>query len=229
MTRARDNPSAGFVQEVEELLSIHPDDAPVACAVDDRLVIRWTSPGWDRRARQVPALTQPLVVGRSLLEGIMPPLHAFYRAELLRTLSEGELWRHEYLGPTRDRLMVCLLTVHPLKRHRGLLLVHAQIFARPHEKVVAEPDIERYLDARGTMQVCGSCRVVQRQDDPQAWDFLPTLLEPHDPIPTAWTLCPSCAVHYERLGDAAEGPRSQRPRATAEPVDHNLPTGPTGK
>lgn len=229
MTRARDNPSPEFVQEVQELLSIHEDDAPVACATDDRLVMQWTSPAWDRRARLVPALTHPQVVGRPFLEGIMTPLHAFYRAELLRTLADGEVWRHEYLGPTRDKLMVCLLTVHPMKRHGGLLLVHTQIFAREHENLVVEPDLGRYVDARGTMQVCGSCRVAQRQDGAGSWDFLPVLLGPHEPIPTVWTLCPSCAVHYERLGDAAESPRSQRPRAAAAPVDQSSSTDPNGK
>lgn len=212
MVRARDNPAPApaFVEEVQDLLSTHDDEAPVACAVDDRLVIRWTSPAWDRRASLVPSLTEPQVIGRSFLEGIAPPLHGFYRTELLRTLADGRTWRHEYLGPTRDELLTCLLTVHPLERHRGLLLVHAEIFARPHENVVAEPELSRYQDARGTMHACGSCRSVARQDGRDRWDFLPMLLEPHDPLPTRWTLCPSCAVHYERLGDEEEGPRSMR-------------------
>lgn len=210
MARSRDNPNPDFVREVEELLSSHDEDALVACAVDDRLIIRWTSPAWDRRASLVPSLVEPQVLGRSLLEGILQPLHQFYRSELNRTLREARLWRHEYLGATRDELLTGLLTVHPLEGHRGLLLVHEQIFARPHENVVVEPVLARYRDARGIMHVCGSCRVTARQDGHGGWDFLPMLLEPHDPIPTAWTLCPSCAVHYERLGDARESPRSQR-------------------
>ncbi|MEM9876384.1 MAG: hypothetical protein AAF928_15925 [Myxococcota bacterium] len=220
---ARPDPSAGggerassargsepsLVSEVEALLEEHGHPEPVACAVDAELTIQWTSAAWDRRASGVASLSGTEAFGRPFLEGIMPPLDRFYRAALRRTLAEGRRWRHEYLAPTPEHLLVYLLTAQPLVQHRGLLLIHAQIFQREHEHVVLAPDLDRYRDPRGTIRMCGSCRVVARNDLSDRWDFLPDLLAPGLRHPIAWTLCPSCGVHYERLADEADGPRSR--------------------
>jgi len=207
------SPPLGFVEEARGLLDTLDGDDPVACTVDRRLIIAWTSPAWDERARLVPTLVQPQVVGRPFFEGIMPPLDGFYRRQLLRTLEDGHVWRHEYLGPTRDELNICVLTVHPLRGGQGLLLVHEKVLTRPHERLVLDPDIERYRGPQGTLRICGSCRMVALQNGTNTWDFLPSLLgPPRGGLPTVWTLCPSCAVHYERLDDEAEGPRSRRRR-----------------
>lgn len=122
-----------------------------------------------------------------------------YRRIYSSVLISGVEWQHGYRCPTPASTRRFSLRVHPVWRGEnidGFIDVHRLLWAAPHDFGLWEqrggPDFE---DASGLIVQCAECRHVQRQQNPEQWDYVMSYVSaPRASI--THDLCPMCEHKY---------------------------------
>lgn len=164
------------------------------------LTIAYLNSGWYRFARenQGEQVTQQWELGAYLPAAISEPLQRWYVSQFQQCLRGDGPWEHDFECSSAEHFRVFRLGCYPLGSSEGLLLVYSQRIEQAHDpaaRPVVEPDLQRYLDARGIVRQCMHCRRVARGGDAHAWDWVSAWVQEF-PRETSHGICPICFAYY---------------------------------
>lgn len=170
------------------------------------LTLAYFNPGWVRFGAEngaPPGLLSTASLGTSVLDVTAEPFRAFYgdlyRAGLAMTRKIARPLQHSYECSSATVFRRFSMTLYPLDRGRGLLVVNSLTAEAPHDPALRpphEPDLSAYLDSDGSIRQCAHCRMIRWAgggDD--RWDWVPEWVE-HPPPETSHTLCAFCLDYF---------------------------------
>lgn len=175
-------------------------------AVDPQLRIRFVNSAWRRFAAEnggEPQMSRRWGVGASLMDAIPEALHEYYRRlfrRVLRLHGQRDLRppSHEYECSTPDTFRRYAMTIYPLPRQAGLLLVHTLRTQVPIEGTPGFQEAaagDAYVAHDGLVRQCACCRRVRSVQDQVQWHWIRDWVRLcADRI--SHTLCPLCSVQY---------------------------------
>lgn len=185
------------------MLDAHP---ATIVAVDASLNVRYVNRAWHRFAAEnggEPAISRDWGIGVSLLRAIPAVLAPFYRQLFTLALRPDDRrglhpLTHEYECSSATRFRLHVMSIYPLRRTGGLLLVHSLRVESPIEAV---PGIiegfpgPEYVAADGLVRQCACCRRVRSERAADQWHWIrPWVL--NGPEAVSHTLCPVCLALY---------------------------------
>lgn len=137
-------------------------------------------------------------LGRCILDAIAQPLRPFFVANYGRCLDESRPWEHVYQCSSAERYREYHMTVFPLGRREGLLVVNSLRVESPHARVALPPLEDRYRNANGIICQCSHCRRTRRVDEAAIWDWVAEWVK-RSPKGTSHSICPECfGFHYSK-------------------------------
>lgn len=162
------------------------------------LSLAYANGAWSRFAGEnggEPAISTEWNLGRCALDAIAEPLRPFFAENYRRCLRELRPWEHAYECSSADLYRQFHMTVFPLGRAEGLLVVNSLRIETPHDRVSVSPLEDRYRNPHGIITQCCHCRRVQRADDEPTWDWVPDWVQ-RFPKRTSHGICPACCGFY---------------------------------
>jgi hypothetical protein len=169
------------------------------------LRLAYFNPWWYRFASEnsgEPAISRDWGLGRALQDALPSVLRPFYEAlygEALRQdRQDFRLLRHEYECSSADLFRRFMMTLYPLGKGEGLLVVNSLVVEGPHdpgERKSHPPDLASYVADDGYVRQCANCRRVKSIREPNRWDWVPAWVE-KPPLHTSHTFCDVCFAHY---------------------------------
>ncbi|MBI5838055.1 MAG: hypothetical protein HZB25_12530 [Candidatus Eisenbacteria bacterium] len=165
------------------------------------LTLAYVNPAWARFAAQnfgQPGIAECWGLGAELMEATPPILQPFYRGLYDRCLEDGQPQQHDYEACSRQLYRRFHMTVHPLRRGPGFLVVNTLTVESPHVPEAREPMPARpepYEDDGGVLHQCAHCRRFRNLCVNDRWDWVPAWVDVVPPA-TAPDLCDACRDHY---------------------------------
>jgi hypothetical protein len=174
------------------------DSRDLAWGLDAGLRLAYLNRGWYaaiERAQTHTAMAR-WTIGAPALDAIAGPQRAFYEAAFANVVLTGQPWQHRYLCPTPAAERTFWMRVDPVGAGRLLVVSGLAVQAPPSDIAAARArDRAAYVDARGVVVQCGSCRRVRRPDDPSRWDWVGSYVA-DPPDGTSHGVCPACLGLY---------------------------------
>lgn len=176
------------------------------------LTIGYLNSGWYRFARENDGeqAVQGWELGAYLPAAISDPLQTWYTSRFEECLRGDQPWEHDFECSSAEHFRVFRLCCYPLRSGEGLLLVYSKRIEHAHDaaaRPVAEPELRRYVDARGIVRQCMHCRRVARGGDDHTWDWVPDWVQ-KSPQETSHGICPICFAYYFGEGGRMLGDHS---------------------
>lgn len=198
--------SSGLAGEQGTIYGMWPD-----------LTLAYTNDGWDRFANQNGGdrISKEFPLGAVVPHGITTNVRQFFINNYRRCLDETRPWEHLYECSSPDTFRLLQMTVFPLGKREGLLVVNASRIEQPHARQPSEVSDEVYRDKYGLTHQCMHCRRVRQVDNIQTWDWIPGWVQ-FSPQNTSHGLCAACAGYYYFSKDPKIDSGSQ-PFRTVEP------------
>lgn len=169
---------------------------------------------WNPAAERLFGYSAEEIIGRSTV-ALFPLNRRDELLDILASIRRGEIVRR----PDTERLhkdgriVPVSITISPIKDAHGGIIgassiardIHRQKQAEQehrqlHERLFAATDEVRRLG--GMLPICASCKRIR--DDKGYWEQVETYISKHSEIIFSHSLCPKCAVEYERQFDLAE-------------------------
>ncbi len=144
------------------------------------LTLNYFNPGWFQFARDnngEPAISESFTLGTHIGDAITGDARDYYIDVFKSVLRTGNSWHHTYECSSPSLLRKFYQTVYALDKRKGLLIVNSLVKEEPHDVNNRKPSaaIETvYRQANGFIRQCCNCRRVQRADDPEVWDWVPS-------------------------------------------------------
>jgi hypothetical protein len=162
------------------------------------LTLAYLNPAWTMFARDnggEPNISTAWPLGRSIIDAIPPPLRPFYVENYHRCLAEGRPWEHVYecSSPRVERKLH--MSVLPLGRAQGFLVINSTHLERPHQRAAAAPIEGLYENPSGFIVQCSHCRRVRRADVSHQWDWVAEWVS-RQPNNISHGLCEPCIGYY---------------------------------
>lgn len=162
------------------------------------LRLAYVNPAWFRFAREnegEPAISRDWTLGRCILDAVAEPLRPFFVGNYSRCLEINRPWEHVYECSSDEKYREFHMTVFPLERAQGLLVVNSlRIETTPHRE--AKAAVQRdYRSDDGLILQCCHCRRVRRRTDPGGWDWVPEWVR-QCPPKTSHGICEPCFAYY---------------------------------
>ena len=173
------------------------------------LLLYYVNPSWIRFAEENGLIENFLTMFPlgTLLEKMFTksPMKDFYINSFKTVLATGKVWRNEYECSSVDEYRYFHQIVYPLKKSQGLIIVNSLVIALPMDEVVNRKihDANKELYIKDTVFItqCSNCRRVQRNDESEIWDWVPTWVAKM-PIETSHSYCPTCFDHHWKFFSA---------------------------
>lgn len=172
------------------------------------LRLAYANTAWSQFAAEnggEPAISTDWHLGRCVLDAIAEPLRPFFAKNYRRCLRESRPWEHTYECSSADLYRRFHMSVFPLRRAEGLLVVNSLRIESAHDRNSLPPLENRYRNGGGIITQCCHCRRVQRADNETIWDWVSEWVE-RFPQRTSHGICPACCGFYysESRFDAAD-------------------------
>src|SRR6056297_1105353 len=113
------------------------------------LTLAYANSAWSHFAAQnggEPAISTDWSLGRCIMEAIAEPLRPFFFENYGRCLRESRPWEHVYDCSSADVYREFYMTVFPLGKAEGLLVIHSRRIETKHDRVPHPPLEGRYRD-----------------------------------------------------------------------------------
>lgn len=169
------------------------DGVVVALDADGR--ITWVNDAWARFAvgNGGDGVLARHGLGTRYVDGIRGPLADYFARAFTLVRTSGEPWELEYECSSPETFRLHRMRVLPTAE-AGLLVEHATVEERPHDRAPEPPLEAHYRDEAGLLVQCSNCRKVRRVGD--GWRWIPAWVAgPPDP-PVSHALCAACAGLY---------------------------------
>lgn len=131
--------------------------------------------------------------GAILLDAISQDLRGFYRHLYARALATNQRVEHDYECSSDQVLRRYRMIILPIPP-AFLVVTHALLVERPHDRAASEPDDAAYLHD-GVITMCSHCRRVRATVSPERWDWVPAYLTMTLPN-LSHGMCPPCGAFY---------------------------------
>lgn len=145
-----------------------------------------------------PGISNYFPLGTPFELSVSGVLRDFYLNHYKKIISDVKAWKHEYECSSSKIFRIFSQDAYPLKNHEGIIIVNSLKV----ERVVAENKIavqifqvKNYECENGLITQCSNCRKTQRTDDPEIWDWVPSLVE-NMPLNVSHSICPICYDYY---------------------------------
>ncbi len=162
------------------------------------LTLAYVNPAWNRFAAEnggEPAISTQWTLGRCVLEAVTEPLRRYFASNYSRCLRELRPWEHAYECSSADEFREFHMTVFPLGRAEGLLVVNSLRIESAHHRTASPAKEEHYRNKQGIISQCCHCRRIKRIGNPPGWDWVPSWVK-RTPERTSHVLCPTCWGFY---------------------------------
>ncbi|MCE9607266.1 MAG: hypothetical protein K8U03_20465 [Planctomycetia bacterium] len=162
------------------------------------LTLAYLNPAWYVFAFEncsEPDIARDWILGRSILDSLPAPIHGFFQKNYRRCLVEGRPWHHVYECSSDEVFRKFHLTVLPLGKSEGLLLINSLVVESPLARVSLVLDEERYRHPTGVVVQCCHCRKFRRADDSRTWDWVPPWIK-RTPKNLSHAICEICVAFY---------------------------------
>lgn len=162
------------------------------------LTLAYMNPAWSRFAAEHGehcGISEAWPLGRSVIEATSARLRPFYIGNFGRCLRERRPWEHvcqQTVGRVHRQFH---MTVFPLGRSEGLLVVNSLQRQTSQAHLLVPPPEEDYRNEAGVISQCCHCRRVRRAGGELAWDWIP-LWERQTPARTSHGVCAACSGFY---------------------------------
>lgn len=167
------------------------------------LTLACTNPAWHKFANDNGGELRDWLLGTSIVS-TFGPLTEFYTTALERCLRTQTEWEHLYECSSPQLFRKFLMKVYPLGNSEGLLVVNSLVVECLHDVASRNFGEEVYRDATGFAHMCAHCRRFQRQDESDAWDWIPVYVS-NLPEDVSHGLCPVCfRYHFPAEVELAE-------------------------
>jgi hypothetical protein len=130
--------------------------------------------------------------GSNLLEAISGDQKDFYREFFNKCMGGTSMDTFEYECSSPEEFRLFKMFVYPLRDNNGLLMEHALIVEKEHDRPEAPYDKRYYIDENGILHQCGHCRRVRHLTE-KRWDWCPTLMGFEN---TSHGICDICLDFY---------------------------------
>jgi hypothetical protein len=180
------------------------------------LKLAFMNAAWFRFAaenRGEPAISREWNLGRCVLDAIPSPIRPFFETNFRRSLTEARRWEHSYECSSDEVERRFRLTVYPLGRAQGLLVVNSLENESPRQQTAFPPTREQYVSTGGVVTQCCHCHKFRRVGGQVAWDWVPAWIK-HMPAPqdVSHGICPMCfAFYYSERKRAGDEPQNFSP------------------
>lgn len=178
-----------------------------AYSIDPDGRVFYVNPAWDEFARDnggSPAVRAPAVLGTDLFAAIPTPLRAFYKGLFEVAVEDGPQpargpVRHTYECSSEALYRRFQMSVYPLDRGNGVMIVNAKVLARAHDAALrpAVTPADHHVDAHGMVHQCCHCRRMKNLAHPGRWDWVPAWVK-RCPEGASHTICDPCFDFYYR-------------------------------
>jgi len=153
------------------------DSGNTLYVVNPELVITYVNPVYLKFAEENGGteIAAKFSVGCRILEVVQGPVGEFYAQLYRHCLQTGEVAEHEYECSSPDTYRKFCMHIFPLGESHGLMVDHALIVAKDHDRKAHPFAPGLYVDDEGRLHQCGSCRCVQNRTT-KTWDWCPDAL-----------------------------------------------------
>lgn len=207
----RCNPAFRKILESFDELNIETHPAPVFGLWKD-LSLAYFNPAWFTFAKEnygEPIISSEWKLGRNVLEAVGPLLRQFYADFYQSCLEDGRSQdcpdQLLYECSTAEIYRKYLMTLYPVGRKEGLLVVNALVQERPRAPSALkqyEMHLSRYVDGNGMIHQCAHCRKVKNVERQDRWDWVSEYVKTN-PRNIRHDLCPFCLDYfYPAAGDS---------------------------
>ncbi len=209
----RCNPSFRKILGSFPELPIETHPAPVYGVWKD-LSLAYFNPAWFTFANEnqgEPSISLEWKLGRNLLEAVTGHLKDFYADFFQACLQDGEnplrpnQFLYECSSPEIYRRY--LMTLYPVGRKEGVLVVNALVQERPHApSAVKQHEMHLsfyYNNANGIIHQCAHCRKVKNVKENDRWDWVSEYVKTI-PANISHDICPICLEYYYPAPDESD-------------------------
>lgn len=178
------------------------DESPhVIYACDKNLRIRFFNKAYENFAKDNGGeeILESCDIGTDLSKVYLEPYKSYYLDSYKNVLDQEVTFEQDYECSSVDTFRKFHLTAQPLNSGQGILFYNSLSVSIPH---VYEDHSHHhnshflpYIDSKGAISQCISCRKVKNFDIENRWDWIPQFIEkPHPHI--VHLFCPVCKQQY---------------------------------
>jgi hypothetical protein len=167
--------------------------------------LAYVNPAWMEFARDnngEPQISREWNLGRNMMDAVSSPLQRFFENffhDSLRTEGDQMHPRQLVYECSSDRVFRQFqMTVYPVPRQEGWLVVNALLRESPHSLTLQRThkllDWE-YVDSNGIIHQCAHCRKTKHVREANRWDWIPEWVKTV-PSGTSHDLCHFCLEYF---------------------------------